>query len=147
MPLPQALGQLRGAPELLRDRQRREHLVQLLREPPQRRRRGAADPEGGDLLGIGLHVLREVLRGLQQHPGVIHGPAPHLVEHDAVPAAVKERDPQLRLQPLHGAAQHGLGDMQLLRGGGERPAVRDGDKLLDLLQFQHSRSPPFFPAL
>lgn len=51
---------------------------------------------------------------------------------------VKQWDLELRFQPLHRAAEGGLRQVQALRRTGQGPALRKGQKLLQLVNLKHN---------
>ena len=83
--------------------------------------------------------------GLLDDPaGVLHRHPAALVEFDPVFLPGEQGDLQLGFQPLHGAAERRLGDVQLFCGVGQGPARRHGQQLLQLIEFKHVR-PPLCP--
>ena len=80
---------------------------------------------------------------------MVRGHAAVFVELDFVLLPVEQRNLKLCFQPLHGAAEGRLGQVQALRRAGQGPALREGQKLLQLVNLKHSRHhlPPIVPAV
>jgi hypothetical protein len=95
--------------------------------PRAERRRAAAQPAHlGDRVAGGLHLLQDALGVVAERPAGFRG-------HEAAPAALEERDAELCLQAADLLGERGLREVQLLRGGRERPVLDGGQEVLELL--------------
>ena len=135
--VPQALEEHVVFPQLRGDRPVRVEVRQDRRDVPERHRRAGADEDRALAAVEGLDAADQVLALVQDLPGVFRRHAAVFVERDLVLLPVEQRDLQLRLQPLHGAAEGRLGQVQALRRAGQGPALREGQKLLQLIDLKH----------
>ena len=83
----------------------------------------------------------------EQAPGVLHCKRPVFIEGKPALLPVKEFYAQLVFQPLHGAAQGRLGDMELFRRCRQSAAGSEGYKLFEQVDFNHKQIPFIVPGV
>lgn len=83
----------------------------------------------------------------EQVPGVLYCKFPVFIEGKPALLPVKEFYAQFVFQPLHGAAQGRLGDMELFRRCRQSAAGSEGYKLFEQVDFNHKQIPFIVPGV
>lgn len=82
----------------------------------------------------------QVALDVQHLLGRLHILLPGKGQGDGLRAAVKDGRAQILLDLLDRLRERGLGDEQLLAGGGDGALVHDGHDIADVLEIQDNRS-------
>src|SRR5256885_611085 len=103
------------------------------RSPHDSRRSGTSRLDAG-------HVLLGALEGGEDFLGVAEQDLAALGERDAGAIAHQERGAQALLEPVHGAGESGLADVQQARRGGQAAAPGDGLEITEMIEVDRRRA-------
>lgn len=88
-------------------------------------------------LVVGPDLPDGVLRRAQELLGVGDRETARVVELDAVFPPAEKRHAEVCLQVLHGPGDGGGGEVEFLRHTAQRPQLREGGQLLELIEIHH----------